>query len=59
MPISALRAQLERGLLAFAWNEWSQLGLLTTADRKSVWAQDPEALARAMIQRVDRFGPAG
>jgi hypothetical protein len=44
MRISALREQLERGLLAFAWNEWSQLGLLTTADRESVWAQDPEAL---------------
>lgn len=44
MPISALRSQLERGLLEFAWNEWAQLGVLSDVRRRSTWAQDLEPL---------------
>lgn len=31
-------------LVAFAWDEWAQMGLLATPHRRSPWAQDPEAL---------------
>jgi hypothetical protein len=44
MQISALRAQLSSALLEFAWDEWAQMGVLTTAKRDRRWAQDPEAL---------------
>jgi hypothetical protein len=46
MSISATKTKeyLERRLLAFAWNEWSQMGVLATPDQPSPWAQDPEAL---------------
>jgi hypothetical protein len=46
MSISATKNKeyLERRLLAFAWNEWSQMGLLATPNHPSPWAQDPEAL---------------
>jgi hypothetical protein len=30
--------------VAFAWDEWAQMGLLATPNRRSPWAQDPEAL---------------
>jgi hypothetical protein len=36
--------QLTEQLVSFVWNEWAQMGLLTTATRVSPWAQDPEAL---------------
>jgi hypothetical protein len=39
-PSQRLRDQL----VAFAWDEWAQMGLLATPRRRSPWAQDPEAL---------------
>lgn len=44
MDISALRQRLSDQLVAFAWAEWAQMGLLATPHRRSPWAQDPEAL---------------
>jgi hypothetical protein len=44
MPTSALRTSLDAALLDFAWSEWAQMGLLTSAPHRSPWAQDPEAL---------------
>ena len=35
---------LDSQLVAFAWDEWAQMGLLATPQRRSPWAQDPEAL---------------
>ena len=43
MPTS-LRSRLSSALIAFAWNEWGQMGVLATPERTSPWAQDPEAL---------------
>lgn len=42
--LSSFRNALTEELVAFAWDEWSQMGLSTTANRSSPWAQDPEAL---------------
>jgi len=36
--------KLRDQLVAFAWDEWAQMGLLATPHRRSPWAQDPEAL---------------
>ena len=44
MSISATREQLEKQLLAFAWGEWSQLGILAAPESQSGWVQDIEAL---------------
>ena len=44
MDLSALRQPLSDQLVAFAWAEWAQMGLLATPHRRSPWAQDPEAL---------------
>lgn len=44
MEISALSHHLNDRLVAFAWDEWAQMGLLATPHRRSPWAQDPEAL---------------
>lgn len=44
MPISATRTRVEEALLAFAWDEWAQMGVLARPRRESPWAQDPEAL---------------
>lgn len=44
MDPSALSRTLREQLLAFAWSEWAQMGVLATAERRSPWAQDPEAL---------------
>src|SRR4051812_17635051 len=44
MSISATRERLEQELLAFAWTEWSQLGILAPPEPQSGWAQDIEAL---------------
>jgi hypothetical protein len=44
MPISVTRERLEHGLVAFAWEEWAQMGVLATHRSPSPWAQDPEAL---------------
>jgi len=44
MEISTLSRRLSEQLVAFAWNEWAQMGVLATPHRRSPWAQDPEAL---------------
>ena len=44
MSISATREHLEQELLAFAWKEWSQLGILAAPESQSGWVQDIEAL---------------
>jgi hypothetical protein len=44
MQISELRHAVADRLLAFAWNEWAQMGVLADAHRESPWATDPEAL---------------
>jgi hypothetical protein len=41
---STLNPHLSDQLVAFAWDEWAQMGLLATPHRRSPWAQDPEAL---------------
>ena len=43
MQISELRDRVSRELLAFAWNEWAQMGVLSEARSESPWAADPEA----------------
>lgn len=40
----ATSRELSEQLVSFAWDEWAQMGLLTTPTRVSPWAQDPEAL---------------
>lgn len=44
MDSSVLSCRLSDRLVAFAWDEWAQMGLLATPHRRSPWAQDPEAL---------------
>ena len=44
MTTSTLRRALESTLLSFAWDEWSQMGVLSADHSESLWAQDPEAL---------------
>jgi uncharacterized protein YegP (UPF0339 family) len=44
MEISGLRERLSAALLEFAWDEWSQMGVLAAAPRPRDWAEDPEAL---------------
>ena len=50
MQISALRKLVADRLLAFAWNEWAQIGILTDVLRESPWATDPEALLLFSLQ---------
>lgn len=44
MDVSTLSLRLSDQLVAFAWDEWAQMGVLATSHRRSPWAQDPEAL---------------
>lgn len=44
MQASTLRNRVSAALLAFAWDEWAQMGVLAAPHRESPWAQDPEAL---------------
>jgi hypothetical protein len=44
MQISDLRHQVRRRLLAFAWDQWAQMGVFGTTRRADRWAADPEAL---------------
>ena len=44
MEVSTLSHRLRDQLVAFAWDEWAQMGLLAIPHRRSPWAQDPEAL---------------
>ncbi len=40
----ALNRRLSEQLVAFAWDQWAQMGILASARGHSRWAQDPEAL---------------
>jgi hypothetical protein len=44
VEILTLSQRLSDQLVAFAWDEWAQMGVLATPHRRSLWAQDPEAL---------------
>jgi hypothetical protein len=44
MQISVLRTTVNRGLLDFAWGQWSQLGVSASVTGADLWAADPEAL---------------
>jgi hypothetical protein len=44
MLSSALKTSVEGALIRFAWEEWSQMGVLATGGAPRRWAQDPEAL---------------
>jgi hypothetical protein len=44
MQISDLRREVRARLLAFAWDQWAQMGVFGTARRADRWAADPEAL---------------
>ncbi len=50
MQISELRSAVNENLLAFAWNEWAQLGVLADVQRLSRWAADPEAFLLFSLQ---------
>lgn len=43
VELSDLRQRVTRTLLDFAWNEWSQMGVLGTVAKERRWAADPEA----------------
>jgi hypothetical protein len=44
VEISTISRRLSEQLVAFAWDEWAQMGLFATLHRRSPWGQDPEAL---------------
>lgn len=44
MPSSTLRDDVSAALVGFAWDQWSQMGVLASGDRRDRWAMDPEAL---------------
>lgn len=44
MSASTLRNTVTQRLTAFAWDEWAQLGLFASTDRRDHWTADPEAL---------------
>ncbi|MCP9490995.1 MAG: hypothetical protein MSC31_14150 [Solirubrobacteraceae bacterium MAG38_C4-C5] len=44
MHPSTLSRRLVDPLVAFAWTEWAQMGVLAAPERHSPWAQDPEAM---------------
>ena len=44
MQISDLRHEVRGRLLAFAWDQWTQMGVSGTPRRTDRWAADPEAL---------------
>ncbi len=44
MDLSTVSRRLSDRLVAFAWDEWAQMGLLATPHRRSPWVQDPESL---------------
>lgn len=56
MQVSTLRRDVSRRLAAFAWDEWSQMGVLADARRVSPWAADPEALLLFTLE-VGRTDP--
>lgn len=44
MQISELRGGVRTRLLGFAWDQWAQMGVFASSDRRDRWAMDPEAL---------------
>lgn len=44
MQISRLREELQGHLVAFAWSQWGQMGVMAPSSRTDEWAADPEAL---------------
>ncbi|MHB8492273.1 MAG: hypothetical protein ACYDA6_08705 [Solirubrobacteraceae bacterium] len=44
MQISELRDHVRTSLLAFAWDQWGQLGVSAATGQRRRWAADPEAL---------------
>ena len=44
MDLQALNRRLGEQLVAFAWDQWGQMGILASRQGRSPWAQDPEAL---------------
>jgi hypothetical protein len=44
MQTSAIRDEVRERARDFAWDQWSQLGLLARTGRRDAWAMDPEAL---------------
>lgn len=44
MDLWVLNRRLSEALVAFAWDEWAQMGVSAATQRRSPWAQDPEAL---------------
>lgn len=50
MELRRLNRQLEQQLLAFAWDQWAQMGISAPARERSPWAQDPEALIVFTLQ---------
>jgi len=44
MQISELRREVRDRLLAFAWDQWTQMGVSGIPQRTERWAADPEAL---------------
>ena len=44
MQISDLRRDVRARVLAFAWDQWAQMGVFGTSRRADRWAADPEAL---------------
>jgi DNA-binding transcriptional ArsR family regulator len=54
MQGSDLRRRLAAELLAFAWDQWAQLGVLADVSRRDRWAMDPEALLAFTLQLARR-----
>jgi hypothetical protein len=44
MQISELRDYVSGRLIAFAWDQWAQMGVLGASQRRNRWSADPEAL---------------
>ncbi len=50
MQISDLRQEVRARLVAFAWDQWTQMGVFGAARRTDRWAADPEALLLFTLQ---------
>lgn len=44
MLASELRDDFQKGLVDFLWDEWAQMGVSASTNRRDAWAIDPEAL---------------
>lgn len=44
MQLSTFRDSVSRELTGFAWDQWAQLGVLASSERRDRWVADPEAL---------------